>query len=87
MEWHVNRLAALEERYYGEKSSLRTLCRIDVGLMRVKKTQLHWFVNEVQRGPNTTLFGRAGEELFISLANRFSDAFWGWYQDRHRTIY
>ena len=88
VEWHVDRLATLEETSFGgEKSSLRTFCRIDVGLMHSKKTQLHWFVNEVERGPNTTVFGRAGKELFIPLARKFLTAFWKWYTYRQSTIY
>jgi hypothetical protein len=88
VEWHVDRLATLEETSFGkEKSSLRTFCRIDVGLMHSKKTQLHWFVNEVERGPSTAVFGRTGRELFILLARRFLTAFWHWYKYRQSTIY
>lgn len=87
VERHVNRLATLEEASSNEeKSSLRTFCRIDVGLMREGR-QLHWFVNEVERGPNTFCYGRVGQDHLISVADRFSKAFLKWHGHRKRAIY
>jgi hypothetical protein len=86
VECQVDRLATLEERFYaGEKSSLRIFCRIDVGLLW-HASKLHYFVHEVERGPSACLFGRASEECFTALANKFLNEFLGWVVHRSSTM-
>jgi hypothetical protein len=88
VEWHVDRLATLEEKLYkGENSSLRVFCRIDVGLLLGIGKELQYFVHEVERGPSTCLFARCWDDHSRRVANKFSNEFLGWYKHRSVTIY
>ena len=87
MECWVDRLATLDEaRYYGEISSLRVFCRIDVALLAEKGKGLHYVVHEVERGPNTALFGHLGEEYLTRLANTFVQEYSQWFKHRSSTL-
>ena len=87
VEWHVNSLAMLdEERYNPERSSLRVLCRIDVGVLQ-RNNGLHYFVNEVERGPSATLFGREDAQSFLTFARSFLEEFSSWFKYRKSTIF
>lgn len=69
-----NRLRTLEEAETKVHSSLNEFCRIDVGVIR-RGDDMHYFVNEVERGPATSIWsrddpilaGKIGPQLGVEL--------------------
>ena len=85
-ECHINRLATLAEaEYKGEQSSLRILCRIDIGLWWNRRGKLSYFVHSVERGPG--IFFHDHQDIFMDLRENFCMEFSNWFQNRHSTIY
>jgi hypothetical protein len=52
-----DRLRTIEEADTQVHSSLNEFCRIDVGVIR-RGEDMHYFVNEVERGPATSIWSR-----------------------------
>ena len=55
----INRLAALD----GLNSSLLVFCRVDLSIFVDEGNKVSWFVNEVERGATTCLWGEQGSSL------------------------
>ena len=72
--------------YCGEISSLHVFCRIDVTLLAEKGKGIHYVVHEVERGLNTALFGRLGEEYLTRLANMFLREYSKWFKHQSSTL-
>jgi hypothetical protein len=54
------------------QSSLRLMCRLDIGVMMNKETQrLEYFVNELERGSLICIFAVIGDGMYIP--HRFGD--------------
>lgn len=65
----VSRLAALD----GPNSSLLVFCRVDMSVFVDGDGKVSWYVNEVERGPTTCLWGQPGPGV---VGNVGSDIAW-----------
>ncbi|KAG6369570.1 hypothetical protein JVT61DRAFT_14275 [Boletus reticuloceps] len=76
-------LVACETRDTGAKTSICIFCRIDVGI-RVDpfgQAPLAYFVNEVGRSLNTSIWLRFHDNTMGTLANTFAMVFKRWIMD------
>ena len=55
----LNHLAALD----GPNSSLLVFCRVDLSIFVDEHNKVSWFVNEVERGSTTCLWGQLGPSV------------------------
>lgn len=86
VQLHVGRLARRAEAAYdGEESSLRVLCRVDVGMWWYRNDTLSYFVRDVKRGSIGLLSGP--QELSVDVGDKLLKEFSRWLRDRDSTIY
>lgn len=76
-------LYKMESRAIGGRSTIGTFCRIDVGL--IFNTEFHYFVNEVERTPTTSLWSnrqiRSGSNPIGILGATFAKSLHKWLTD------
>jgi hypothetical protein len=70
----LRHLAKLEEKALREKSGLRLFCRMDLGVIQYAEHKFHYWVNEVDRTPNATLFACGATHWTQTLARAFAKA-------------
>jgi hypothetical protein len=71
-------LAKSEAREVGGKSSIAVFCRMDIGIIFDESGQACYFVNEVERSLNTSLWSQCDGMPLLTLATTFGHAFHRW---------
>jgi hypothetical protein len=76
-------LSRMEKRRTGAPStSMDIFCRIDIGIMQTEDGRVNYFVNEVERGPNVSLW--AGDDwphLIGEVASKFGPLLHTWIRE------
>jgi hypothetical protein len=76
---NVLELSKMEKRTTGSKSSIDTFCRIDIGLIQIENGSLQYFVNEVERGLNVSLWtGQQWPYLMGEVAAKLGPLLHSW---------
>jgi hypothetical protein len=68
-----------EQRQFQATPSLVQFCRVDLGIMESKQGRLDYFVNEIERGINVSLWtGKMTPERAGEVVNRFGKSLHSW---------
>lgn len=73
----LHALARMEDLQLSFPTGLRVFCRMDIGVIRGPDKKFHYWVNEIDRTPNASLFscgaGTWGETTAMDFAKTFRD--------------
>jgi hypothetical protein len=67
-------LVCAEERQLQCKTGLRLFCRMDIGVIKLEDGRFEYWVNEVDRTPNASLFACGVSPWGETLARDFGEA-------------
>jgi hypothetical protein len=76
-------LIQLEEQQMGSKTGLRMFCRLDIGVFQHEEKGYVYWVNEVHRTSNSTLFSSANPASWQILGTSFAAAIHHLYCKKH----
>lgn len=63
----------MERKHLNKASGLELFCRLDIGVLRAQDGELMYWVSEVDRTPNATLFACDALNWTESLALQFAE--------------
>jgi hypothetical protein len=75
---NLSLLIESEERRLTTPSSLRVFARLDIGIWRNPGGSLNYFVNEVERGPSTSLWSREHSWIPARIGPAFGKSLRAW---------
>jgi hypothetical protein len=70
----------------GENSSLLVFCRVDVSVFVGKDKKVSFFVNEVERGITTCLFGATGSSMVGHIGSDLAWPFARWISEEEKRL-
>ena len=76
-------LVQRESRIIQAKTSLALFCRMDIGILENGDGSIHYFVNEIERTPTTSLWSHDAKKTGVKigiLADTFAEAMNVWLQ-------
>ena len=76
----------LEKEKYQSQSSLEQFCRFDVAVMKDDEENIHYFVNEVERGCNVSLFSHIDPSNVLRLFDGYRVKFIQWIEENKRRL-
>jgi hypothetical protein len=79
LETALSHLVQLETRHFGKKPSIAYFCRIDFSILEDEETELHYFINEVDRTHTCCLWsGQNDSHRAGIVGDEFSTQFLEW---------
>jgi hypothetical protein len=72
-------LYRIESQLISGKPSIGLFCRMDIGILWNDETlQINYFVNEIERTPNCTLWANQGSTPIGTFGTTLADMFYRW---------